>query len=194
MNLVLKFTDRASVFCSRVMIFSVLSLSLTGTLRAETFTVTGTITRGSCVVDMPDRDVLFTELIEVQKLKTDTSDTTYTVPFSFRYTCSGFDTSSGQPVQMIKITPANGSRVSTDNKIFPDPDLQNAGFVLRHCNPDKTGCQPVSFSSSAAVVSSAVTQNGELETQFEVSIVKINEQQARSGNLVAAVDLTLIQP
>lgn len=194
MSSVRKFTDSVSDFCTQVMLFTVLSLSLPGMLRAETFTVTGTITRGSCVVDMPDRDVLFTGQIETQNLKTDTSDTTYTVPFTFRYTCSGFDTSSGLPVQIIKITPANGTRVSADNKIFPDADLQNAGFVLRHCSQDKTGCQIVPFSSSVAGIPSVVTHNGELETQFEVSIVKINELPARSGNLVAAVDLTLIQP
>lgn len=194
MNSVHKFTDRTFGFCSQVMVFIVISLSLTDMLRAETFTITGTITRGSCVVDTQDKDILFAGLIETQKLKADTGDTTYTAPFTFRYSCSGFDTSSGQSVQMIKITPANGTRVSDDNKIFPDADLQNAGFILRHCGQDGTGCQVVRFSSSVAEISSVVTQNGELEVQFEASIVKISEQPAKSGDLVAAVDLTLLQP
>ncbi|GAA0341307.1 fimbrial protein [Morganella psychrotolerans] len=194
MSLVHRFTDAISVFYLQAMVLILIGPGLSGITHAETFTVTGTITRGSCVVNMADKEVLFTELVETRRLKTDTSDTTYTVPFTFRYACSGFDVSSGKPVQMIKITPANGTRISTDNKIFPDSNQQNAGFVLRQCNQDKTGCQLVTFPSSVAGVSSVVTHNGELETQFEVSIVKISELPAQSGDLVAAIDLTLIQP
>lgn len=195
MNTVHRFTNRSVVFFLCITLFIIFFPGVSGIVRAETFTVSGTITRGSCVVNMPDTDVVFTTPAETQRLTTNTGDTTYTTPFTFRYTCSGFDTSSGPSVgQMIKITPANGTRINSDNKIFPDADVQNAGFVLRQCGGNETDCRIVSFTSSVAEVPAVVTHNGDLETQFEVSIVKISEQPAQSGNLVAAVDLTLIQP
>ncbi len=164
-----------------------------GTAQAETLTVTGKFVKGSCSVITPVQTVLFPNGIEIQQLKSDPTDTTYTAPFTFKYKCSEFDMASAPQTVVIKITPVNGSVVNTDNKIYPSQNTQNAGFVLRNCDNSKQNCNLVAFEPVGEVPFTA-SINGEMESYFEAGVVKLTDQQAKAGELVASIDLTLLQP
>lgn len=164
-----------------------------GAVQAETLTVTGKFVKGSCSVVTPVQTVLFPGGIEIQQLKSDPSDTTYTAPFTFKYKCSEFDMSSSPEAVVISITPVNGSVVNSDNKIYPSQNTQNAGFVLRNCDDTKQNCNQVIF-EPAGKIPFIVTMNGEMESYFQASVVKLTDQQAKAGDLVASVDMTLLQP
>lgn len=186
-----KLTD--ILFCFYPCTLAVILIFTVSTVRAEMLTVSGKFVKGSCSVIAPEQTVLFPGGIEIQQLKSDPSDTTYTAPFTFKYRCSEFDVSSSPQSVVISITPVNGSVVNSDNKIYPSKNTQNAGFILRNCDNTKQNCHLVTFAPSGKVPF-IVTMNGEMESYFEASVVKLTDQQAKAGELVASVDMTLLQP
>ncbi|QIG04342.1 fimbrial protein [Proteus sp. ZN5] len=177
-------------------IFSVIlnSLFISGNVNASTdLEIIGNISKGTCTISAPTQDVIFKKNIITHELKEDVGDKSFTTPFTFKYHCQDFEIS--EPLQMlaIKITPSNGTTINSNNIIYPTTNTVNAGFILRSCDSNKKNCHPLLFSPHANVPFEVVS-NGELESQFEVSVVKIDSNPAKAGELIASVDLTLIQP
>lgn len=160
---------------------------------AETLTVTGKFVRGTCTVVEPEQNVLFPGAVLISDLKNSNKDKTYTADFVFKYNCQDFDSSLGPGNMQIKISPSSGTVINTDNIIYPASNVLNAGFVLNYCDKNNSDCKPVQFSPEG-IIPFQVIENGDIESYFKVSVVRLSEQPAKTGELVASVDLTLVHP
>ncbi|EJD6081269.1 MULTISPECIES: hypothetical protein [Providencia] len=160
-----------------------------------TLEVIGSVSKGTCSVAVPDKEVVFSDVILTRNVKLSLNDKTYVKPFTFNYSCEDFDFSNNATSPfMMKITAANGTSVTQDNRLHPANNVTHAAFILSSCDNDKKNCEIVDV-NSGGIINFNIEQNGNLEKHFEVSIVKLDSsQELTPGELVSSVDITLVQP
>ncbi|MEX6383338.1 hypothetical protein AB6F61_10295 [Providencia hangzhouensis] len=93
----------------------------------------------------------------------------------------------------MKITPGIGTLVDNSNKIYPTNNITGAAFVLKNCDENKLNCKVVNLNAGGEI-SFDVTANSQLENHFEVNVVQLGTTQPIPGELVASVDIVLLQP
>lgn len=161
--------------------------------RAVEFEIIGNVIKGTCEVSVDNMEVKFSSPIFIPDVKSDINDRTFVKPFSLKYKCAEFDLSTGTAPYTMEIAASSGTSVDQSNKIYPTINNTKAAFVLRKCDDNKANCNIVDINGGGRIPFQ-VTANSDLESHFEVSIVQLGTNQAMPGELVAAVDITLLQP
>ncbi|ELX8379866.1 fimbrial protein [Providencia vermicola] len=188
-----KFT-KSLISVGSTLLFAMLTFGYTiQSVQAVEMKVIGKVIKGTCVVDVDSMEVKFNQPIFIPEVKEDINDKTFLKPFSLKYNCSGFDLSTGTAPYLMKITASTGTSIDTSNKIYPTTNNTKAAFVLKKCDDSKANCNIVDI-NGGGVVPFQVTENASLESHFEVSVVQLGASKPTPGELVAAVDITLLQP
>ncbi|EFB70891.1 P pilus assembly protein, pilin FimA [Providencia rustigianii] len=179
----------------KIYILFFISVSYFGVIQnsqAAEMQVIGNVIKGTCVVSVDKMEVQFKPIF-IPNVKEDINDKTFLKPFSLRYTCSEFDLSTGSAPYLMKVAASTGTSVDPSNKIYPTTNNTKAAFVLRKCDSSKANCNIVDI-NGGGVIPFQVTANASLESHFEVSVVQLGTSRPTPGELVAAVDITLLQP
>lgn len=178
---------------SRSISLATCMLLLTKTALAVDFEVRGNVSKGTCEVSYTSMEVRFDTPILIPQLKQDVNDKTYVKPFSLEYSCADFDLSGGPAPFKMKITAGTGTSVDPNNKLYPTHNVTGAAFVLESCDENKRNCKIVDLNAGGDIDFN-VTANSKLENNFEVNIVQLGSNTPVPGELVASVDITLLQP
>lgn len=162
-------------------------------LQAAELEIIGNVTKGTCSFLTSDMEVKFNSAIITSTVNDDINDRTHIKPFSLKYNCTGFDVISGNAKYSMKIAAGSGTSIDANNKIYPTTNLTKAAFILRKCDENKGGCSIIDL-HNGGVVPFDITSNSDLESHFEVSVIKLGAETPNPGALEAAVDVTLLQP
>ncbi|MEY0302254.1 fimbrial protein [Providencia manganoxydans] len=176
--------------------FIILLVSILGVknTQATQLEIIGNVTKGTCSLITSDIEVKMEKPIFVSEIKADVNDRSHVKPFSISYNCSGFNLSTGPSAYILKVESGKGTKISSNNKIEPVNNVTNAGFILRKCNLNKVNCQVVDFNNNKNEIPFDVTDNSDLESHFEVNVIKIDNAAPKPGELTATVNVTLLQP
>ncbi len=155
--------------------------------------VIGNVSKGTCEVSYESMTVKFDKPLLTPQIKPNVDDETYVKPFSLKYSCTDFNLSDGPAPFKMKITPGIGTLVDNSNKIYPTNNITGAAFVLKNCDENKLNCKVVNLNAGGEI-SFDVTANSQLENHFEVNVVQLGTTQPIPGELVASVDIVLLQP
>lgn len=155
--------------------------------------VIGNVTKGTCTVSASSLTVIFAKPLQIRDIKSDIADKTYVKPFSLEYTCADFDVAAGAGEYAMNIKVAAGTTVDANNKIYPITNNTNAAFVLSNCDSNKQNCRIFDFNNGGNLPL-RISENGKQETNFEVSVIQLGNNTPKPGELVAAIDITLVQP
>lgn len=177
--------------CIVVVMSTVLLYSVNA--HAVEFQVIGNVHKGTCEFIMPSQEVILSQPVMISDVTATAHEKTNTKAFTIKYNCSEFDFTEGSAPYQMQISAGSGTVVTVDNKISPVVNKTNAAFILSYCHKSVAGCELVDVYAKKSLPFD-VSFNGQSENNFEVSVVKLNSDSLNPGELIAAVDVLLIQP
>lgn len=155
---------------------------------SATIYFSGTVANATCEFSADsDQEVIFDDPFSSSVLNAlqPGEESDYHKPFTVEYSCEGIseDTESID----IVITPLSSTQIK-NNVLYEDADI-NVGFLLMNCGDDDGACEEVIFSGGEATV-----ESGTGEHYFKVVAAKIDNQPITSGDIDAAIELSLQVP
>lgn len=173
-----------------VLLSSIFFLPISWADDTATIYFSGTVANGTCEFDADsDQEVIFDEPFSGSVLSAlePGEESDYRKSFMVEYTCEGSFPEGVTTIDMI-ITPLNGTEIY-NNVLYSDEDV-NVGFLLMDCGDEEDGtCEEIEFSGNEASV-----ETGSGEHYFEVVAAKVDNQPILTGDVDAAIELSLQVP
>ncbi|MTB31840.1 fimbrial protein [Providencia alcalifaciens] len=155
---------------------------------SATIYFSGTVANATCEFAADsDQEVIFDEPFSSSVLNAlqPGEESDYRKSFMVEYSCEGIS-DDAESIDII-ITPVSSTQIK-NNVLYEDDDI-NVGFLLMNCGDDNGACEEVIFSGDEATV-----ESGTGEHYFEVVAAKIDNQTITSGDIDAAIELSLQIP